>query len=61
MIGRLAVVVLVFSWLPDCKGEGEPGGSVQKFITPSPTSQPEDYAELRGDVYQRQRWQAVLA
>jgi hypothetical protein len=35
MIGRLAVVVLVFSWLPDCKGEGEPGGSVKKFVMTS--------------------------
>ena len=25
MIGRFAAVVLVFSWLPDCKGAGEPG------------------------------------
>lgn len=32
MLGRLAAVVLVFSWLPDCKGEGEPGGSVKKFV-----------------------------
>ena len=37
MLGRLAVVVLVFSWLPDCKGEGEPGGSLGKFVAPSPT------------------------
>lgn len=34
MIGRVAVVVLVFSWLPDCKGEGE-RGSFEKFLTPS--------------------------
>jgi hypothetical protein len=37
MLGRLAAVVLVFSWLPDCKGEGEPG-SFEKFLTPSPTA-----------------------
>ncbi len=36
MIGRLAAVVLVFSWLPDCKGPGEPGGSLEKFLTPFP-------------------------
>jgi hypothetical protein len=35
MLGRLAAVVLVFSWLPDCKGEGEPGGSVKKFVLAS--------------------------
>jgi hypothetical protein len=32
MLGRLAAVVLIFSWLPDCKGEGEPGGAVKKFV-----------------------------
>src|SRR5688572_8253801 len=32
MLGRTVAVVLVFSWLPDCKGEGEPGGSVKKFV-----------------------------
>lgn len=32
MLARLAAVALVFSWLPDCKGEGEPGGSVEKFV-----------------------------
>src|SRR5215510_15311059 len=35
MIGRLAVVVLVFTWLPDCKGEGEPGDSVKTFVLTS--------------------------
>ena len=35
MLGRIAAVVLVFSWLPDCKGEGEPGGSVKKFVLTS--------------------------
>ena len=35
MVGRIAAVVLVFSWLPDCKGEGEPGGSVKKFVLTS--------------------------
>jgi hypothetical protein len=34
MIARFAAVVLVFSWLPDCKGAGEPG-SFEKFVTPS--------------------------
>jgi hypothetical protein len=37
MLGRLAAVVLVFSWLPDCKGEGEPG-SFEKFISPTPAA-----------------------
>jgi hypothetical protein len=37
MLGRLAVVVLAFSWLPDCKGEGVPG-SFEKFLTPAPTA-----------------------
>jgi hypothetical protein len=37
MLGRLTAVVLVFSWLPDCKGEGEPG-SFEKFISPSPAA-----------------------
>jgi hypothetical protein len=37
MIGRLAAVVLVFSWLPDCKGEGAPG-SFEKFVTPAITA-----------------------
>jgi len=37
MLGRLVAVALVFSWLPDCKGEGEPGESLKKFLTPSPT------------------------
>src|SRR5215510_13443730 len=32
MLGRVAAVVLVLSWLPDCKGEGEPGDSVKKFV-----------------------------
>jgi hypothetical protein len=32
MLARLAAVALVFSWLPDCKGEGEAGGSVKKFV-----------------------------
>jgi hypothetical protein len=32
MLARVAAVVLVFSWLPDCKGEGEPGGLVKKFV-----------------------------
>ena len=32
MIGKLAAVVLVFSWLPDCKGAGEPG-SFEKFLS----------------------------
>jgi hypothetical protein len=36
MIGRFAAVVLVFSWLPDCKGDGDPGGSIEKFVTPFP-------------------------
>jgi hypothetical protein len=35
MLGRLAVVVLVFSWLPDCKGVGEPG-TFEKFVSPTP-------------------------
>jgi hypothetical protein len=37
MIGRLAVVVLAFTWLPDCKGEGVPG-AFDKFLTPVPTA-----------------------
>jgi len=37
MIGRLAAVVLVFSWLPDCKGEGAPG-SFEKFVPPAITA-----------------------
>lgn len=37
MLGRLAAVVLVFSLLPDCKGEGE-RGSFEKFLTPVPTA-----------------------
>lgn len=37
MLARVAAVLLVFSWLPDCKGEGEPGGSLKRFVTPSPT------------------------
>jgi hypothetical protein len=37
MIGRLAVVVLAFSWLPDCKGEGVPG-PFEKFLVPVPTA-----------------------
>jgi hypothetical protein len=39
MIGRLAAVVLAFSWLPDCKGEGDPGGSIDKFVAPFPYKQ----------------------
>lgn len=35
MFGRLAVVFLAFSWLPDCKGEGEPG-AFEKFLAPFP-------------------------
>jgi len=35
MLGRFVAVVLVFSWLPDCKGEGEPGGSVKRFVVTS--------------------------
>ena len=31
MTGRFAAVVLVFSWLPDCKGEGAPG-AFEKFV-----------------------------
>jgi len=38
MIGRLAAVLLAFSWLPDCKGEGDPG-SFEKFLLPSATAQ----------------------
>jgi hypothetical protein len=34
MIGRIAAVVLAFSWLPDCKGAGEQG-SFEKFVTPT--------------------------
>jgi hypothetical protein len=37
MLGRLAAVVLAFSWLPDCKGEGE-RGSFEKFLRPVPTA-----------------------
>ena len=37
MLGKLAAVVLVFSWLPDCKGEGDPG-SFEKFISPTPAA-----------------------
>ncbi|MBO0764799.1 MAG: hypothetical protein J2P50_09445 [Hyphomicrobiaceae bacterium] len=37
MIGRLAVVMLAFAWLPDCKGEGVPG-SFDKFLPPVPTA-----------------------
>ncbi|HEY7548876.1 MAG TPA: hypothetical protein VH913_05080 [Hyphomicrobiaceae bacterium] len=37
MIGRLAVVALAFSLLPDCKGEGAPG-SFASFLTPVPTA-----------------------
>jgi hypothetical protein len=40
MLGRFAAVVLVFSWLPDCKGEGEPGGELKKFVAPRPTFAP---------------------
>jgi hypothetical protein len=36
MFGRVAVAMLVFSWLPDCKGEGAPGGSIEKFLAPFP-------------------------
>jgi hypothetical protein len=36
MIGRFAAVVLVFSFLPDCKGEGDPGGAIEKFLAPFP-------------------------
>lgn len=32
MLGRLAVVVLIFSWLPDCKGEGTPA-TFEKFLS----------------------------
>jgi hypothetical protein len=35
MLVRVAAVVLAFSWLPDCKGEGEPGGAVKKFVLSS--------------------------
>ena len=35
MIGRIAAVVLVFSWLPDCKGEGA-SGTFEKFLTVFP-------------------------
>lgn len=34
MIGRFAAVVVVFSWLPDCKGAGE-SGSFEKFVPPT--------------------------
>lgn len=46
MIGRLAVVVLVFSWLPDCKGPGEPG-TFEKFLnlTSSPLNREEMCSE----------------
>ena len=37
MLGRLVAVVLVFSWLPDCKGDGEPG-SFEKFVSPTPAA-----------------------
>jgi hypothetical protein len=37
MIGRFAAVVLAFSFLPDCKGEGE-RGTFDKFLTPVPTA-----------------------
>jgi hypothetical protein len=32
MLGRIAAVLLVFSWLPDCKGEGE-RGTFEKFLS----------------------------
>lgn len=35
MMRNIAVVFLAFSWLPDCKGEGEPG-RFEKFLTPFP-------------------------
>lgn len=35
MIHRIAVVFLAFSWLPDCKGEGE-RGVFDKFLPPFP-------------------------
>jgi len=38
MIWRGAFVFLVFSWLPDCKGEGEPG-AFEKFLTPVVTAE----------------------
>ena len=46
MLGRLAAVVLVFSWLPDCKGAGEPG-SFEKFLnlTSSPLNREEMCSE----------------
>jgi hypothetical protein len=37
MLGRFVAVVLVFSWLPDCKGEGEPG-TFEKFVSPTPAA-----------------------
>jgi len=37
MLGRLAAAMLVFSWLPDCKGEGEPG-SFEKFVSSTPAA-----------------------
>jgi hypothetical protein len=37
MLGKLAAVVLVFSFLPDCKGEGE-RGAFEKFLTPVSTA-----------------------
>jgi hypothetical protein len=37
MIGRFAAVVLAFSWLPDCKGEGE-RGTFDKFLVPLSTA-----------------------
>ncbi len=46
MLGRLAAVVLAFSWLPDCKGAGEPG-SFEKFLnlTSSPLNREEMCSE----------------
>jgi hypothetical protein len=35
MVRRIAVVFLAFAWLPDCKGDGEPG-AFDKFLTPFP-------------------------
>src|SRR5262245_28506649 len=36
---RLGIVLAAIAWLPDCKGEGVAGGSIDKFLTPVPYTQ----------------------
>jgi hypothetical protein len=42
---RIAVVFLAFAWLPDCKGDGVPGGPLGKFLAPFP-AKPGVHAEM---------------